>query len=522
MTVTRPATVRHLLTSPRLRSGSLVGGQGGLDVPIDDVVVRARVEPDAPPVSGTVVVLDAEGLGDHLYQVDQAIRVTSDAGAAALIVVNLPGDAGPSARRLANRFDTPVFEIGSDDVMALAQSLRSELLSPDIEHAVAVDRALGSFDRRLAMTPAGVVEAVSELANLDCSLLAQDGVVVAGAPADVAGRRLAESGRHYVDHSREQALHSVPIAIVPGEAPAFWLVAESAGSDRSQRTLASLMRLGAWYLTTILAAARVNAERDARRRIALLNEIFDTTEVSEAGIQTQVVALGWTTTGWNTGLHIQLRGSVNPGRVMDLHTEMRERLAEAGIEGPLVERTDGWSGWTTDAEEPSVDSYPVVVRGVSTVLEGFVERHSDLSAHAGIGRPHAELVGLRRSLSEAREASMISHARGREAWGAAHIDQIGVQRILMGWFASEDFASYAHTVLEPLTAVDPDAQMVRTLEAYLDANCSATAAASQLRVHRNTVANRIDRVCTVLGVRLEDPETRLSLQLACRMLRLDR
>jgi DNA-binding PucR family transcriptional regulator len=133
-----------------------------------------------------------------------------------------------------------------------------------------------------------------------------------------------------------------------------------------------------------------------------------------------------------------------------------------------------------------------------------------------------ELVGLHRSLSEAREASMISHARGREASGAAHIDQIGVQRILMGWFASEDFASFAHTVLEPLIAVDPDGQMLRTLEVYLDANCSATAAAVKLDVHRNTVANRVERVCLVLGVRLEDPETRLSLQLACRMLHLDR
>jgi DNA-binding PucR family transcriptional regulator len=117
---------------------------------------------------------------------------------------------------------------------------------------------------------------------------------------------------------------------------------------------------------------------------------------------------------------------------------------------------------------------------------------------------------------------MISHARGREASGAAHIDQIGVQRILMGWFASDDFASFANTVLEPLIAADSDGQMLRTLEVYLDANCSATAAAIELDVHRNTVSNRVERVCSILGIHLEDPETRLSLQLSCRMLHLDR
>ncbi|MDP6282159.1 MAG: PucR family transcriptional regulator ligand-binding domain-containing protein, partial [Acidimicrobiales bacterium] len=138
MVVTRRATVRHLLTSPHLRAGSLLGGEAGLDAPIGDVIVRARVEPELPPIEGSVVVLDVEGLGDHLYQVDQAIRVISDSGAVALLIVNQARDVGPSVRRLANRFEVPVFEIDSGDVMALAQSLRSELLFPDIEHAAAV------------------------------------------------------------------------------------------------------------------------------------------------------------------------------------------------------------------------------------------------------------------------------------------------------------------------------------------------------------------------------------------------
>lgn len=522
MVVTRRATVRHLLTSAHLRAGSLLGGEAGLDAPIGDVVVRARVEPEAPPAEASVVVLNAEGVGDHLYQVDQAIRVISDSGAAALLIVNQTEDSGPSVRRLANRFEVPVFEIESGDVMTLAQSLRSELLSPSIEHAVAVDHALDAFDRRLVLTPEGVVDVISDLVNMDCCLIAADRVAIAGSGIEVGERRLADSNRHYVDHSHESALHSVPIAIVPGEEPAYWLIAETEGSDTAQRTLASVMRLGAWYLTTILASARVNAERDARRRIALLNEILDTTEVSEVGINNQVTALGWTTVGWNTGLNIQLRGSIDSGRVLDLHAEMQQRLRDVGIDGPLIERTDGWSGWISAAQEPAVDSYPTIVGSVVEALEGFVNSHSDITAHAGVGRPHTELVGLRRSLSEAREASMISHARGREASGAAHIDQIGVQRILMGWFASEDFASFANTVLEPLIAADSDGQMLRTLEVYLDANCSATAAAIELDVHRNTVSNRVERVCSILGIHLEDPETRLSLQLSCRMLHLGR
>ena len=104
----------------------------------------------------------------------------------------------------------------------------------------------------------------------------------------------------------------------------------------------------------------------------------------------------------------------------------------------------------------------------------------------------------------------------------AHIDRLGVQRVLVGWFSSDDFTSYAGTILEPVLEIDKEGDLLETLEAYLDASCSTTGAAHRLGVHRNTVSNRVRRVTDVLGVRLDDPETRLSLQLACRVLRINR
>ncbi len=58
----------------------------------------------------------------------------------------------------------------------------------------------------------------------------------------------------------------------------------------------------------------------------------------------------------------------------------------------------------------------------------------------------------------------------------------------------------------------------RTLAAYLDAESSVAETAAVLGVHRNTVADRIDRVQRLLGVDLGDPETRLALHLATRAL----
>ena len=174
----------------------------------------------------------------------------------------------------------------------------------------------------------------------------------------------------------------------------------------------------------------------------------------------------------------------------------------------------------TTADEPNASSFPEMVRAIDVALARFAKGHPGLLTHAGIGRPRLELAGLRRSLGEANEASVIAHARNRDRSCVEHIDQIGVQRILMGWFSSDDFAQYATSVLEPLTAQDAESDLVRTLEVFLDSNCSTSEAAQMLKVHRNTVANRIRRITEILGVGLDEPETRLSLQLACRMARL--
>ena len=295
-------------------------------------------------------------------------------------------------------------------------------------------------------------------------------------------------------NSAEASLHSTAIVLTPGEAGEdadYWLVAESRGPDGVQRLLRSLLQIGSWYLAALLASVRARTESDARRRIAVLNELLATSDLHERDIRNQMLALGWSAAGWNTGLHITLRGA-DTSRIIDLHAEVRERLRGAGIDGPLVERNDGWSGWVTETSEPAVESYSVMVRRLGDALAEFVDAHSGLQAHAGIGRPYSGLGGLRRSLTEAHEAALIANARFGGRFGAAHIDQLGVQRVLMGWFGSEDFAVRRfHTAgrsrHRPLTRAVQDARV------YSMPAASTTEPAAVLGLHRNTVANRLRR-----------------------------
>lgn len=520
----RPVTVKQMLASPAFTEAELLAGETGLHATVAEVALRMRLRNDAPPSPGEFVVLDAAGIGEHTYQVDMAIRIIADAGAVSLVVTNPGFEMGLGVRRLANRFSVPCIVVPDADALHLTHRLRSQLWASDVEQASAVNSLLTMLSQAHLASVDRVLEVIADLSASKVCLLGQDRSLVAGEPLDIGDRRLASGAAHLVDNSVPEALHSTPIVLTFGErAPEadYWLVAESGASRGMQRLLRSLMLIGSWHLAALLSSARARTESDARRRIAVLNEFLATSDLHERDIRNQMLALGWSAAGWNTGLHLTLRGA-DTSRIIDLHAEVRERLRDAGLDGPLVERNDGWSGWVTHAAEPAAESYSATVRQLGDALEAFVNAHSGLQVHAGIGRPYLDLNGLRRSLTEAHEAALSANARIGGRSGAAHIDQLGVQRVLMGWFGSDDFARYARFILQPVLDVDSDHELLRTLEVYLDSSCSTTEAAQMLGLHRNTVANRIRRIADLLGVSLDDAENRLSLQLACRMLRIHR
>jgi len=65
------------------------------------------------------------------------------------------------------------------------------------------------------------------------------------------------------------------------------------------------------------------------------------------------------------------------------------------------------------------------------------------------------------------------------------------------------------------------AQLLRTLEVFLDCGGNAAETARVLNIHRNTLTYRLRQIETCCGVSLNDPETRLNLQIAVKAYRLE-
>jgi purine catabolism regulator len=62
--------------------------------------------------------------------------------------------------------------------------------------------------------------------------------------------------------------------------------------------------------------------------------------------------------------------------------------------------------------------------------------------------------------------------------------------------------------------------LFRTLEAYLDAGGNGVSTAEHLHIHRSTLNYRLQRIAQVSGLKLEDPLTRMNLQVALKLMRL--
>ena len=111
--------------------------------------------------------------------------------------------------------------------------------------------------------------------------------------------------------------------------------------------------------------------------------------------------------------------------------------------------------------------------------------------------------------------------------GTRHIARpadLGVYRLLLALREHDELAPFTQRALEPLLRDQRHGDtLIETLEAFFACNGNSTRAAEKLHLHRNSLLYRLNQARDLLGQNLDDPETRLTLQLAIkgrRVLRL--
>jgi sugar diacid utilization regulator len=506
-------TLRELLGYPRLAAATPLSGDHDLDRPVTGITLIDPTETGLVQADEVAVCPAIPAGYLSSWRLDATIRRLHDQQAAAL-AVPFAGPGGEtlldSSRRLARHLHLPILGIG-------AAPLRWAGVAAAFVHAPAVDaadhlrRAHRALTRRL-LSPQDVARTLTGILDRPVAVFGPDGtpiIVSFEPPPDfnpyaAVAQILIEDGRVTVAVPVPGATSGTVdlwIAAALGYAPVAWT-----------RSVRDVLQAGTLAIQRWQATRRVMLERDARLRASLFSDLLEGRLDGGGTPQQGATEIGWRLDGWHVAFHLAALGQVDLLR----HTDaVAAAIAAEHVDATLVERGDGWSAWTTSRIEPDQDTSRDLLAALQRIRHRLATR---FDCAIGIGRGYLDAGGLTRSLAEAWDAARL--ARGRPQTGRlVHIDRLGLAQLLVAWASTETFAPTATRLLRPLES--QPGELVATLSAYLDAGGSSADTAAILGVHRNTVAARLHRIEELLTIDLNNPDDRLALHLACRVI-LDR
>ncbi|MFJ9695205.1 PucR family transcriptional regulator [Kitasatospora sp. NPDC101183] len=528
--------VRDLLApgAPRLR---LLAAEEELDRQVGGVMTTDLQDPGRYLHGGELVLtgmLWRTGPADS----ERFVRTLAAGGAVALAageaeVGPVPADLVEACRR----HRMPLLAVPDD----IAFGTVTEFIGRQVSADRAADLAALVDRHRLLVSAAGGggLDAVLDLLggdlDLDCWVLTPTGAVIAG-----PGERLGAADRDQLvrahlaaQRGRRRPPHRARLA------DGFYSLLPAAASPDDERPLADWLLVVAgdvteWTpkrqqlaenLARLVAAERHRRDegRRLRRRLAdellaLLRRDADPAEIGRALYASTAMAARYESPepksleGEGSWLVVSAEGT---------------GLPEGAVRALLEEAVGG----TTDrALVAGTGSGAVVV--LPAALEGAVPAEalrallapleaglgSEGRVTLGVSAPAAEPGGLRGALEEARHARRIAAARiGRVC--VAGPEELASHVLLLAAVPDEVRRAFRGRLLDTVIAYDLEhqADLVRTLEAFLRSDGSWTRCAAQLHVHVNTLRYRIGRIEELTGRDLSRLEDRVDFYLALEL-----
>jgi len=493
--LTAPMTVAELVQYGPLPGIRMFGaaGRGGevLDVRIVD---RREALDDLRP--HTAVVL-TDTLARTGWVVEMALRKAWEHAAACVVVPEAAVAAHPSGA-LADRLGVPLLLI-REDALEGAVRITSAVSRPDAGRTALLAQAA----QRLA---AAGPHAERVLAALHTVLPATSVALTDPLGGMLTGRRAALD-------SADPVRLEVP---GPDGRPLVVLVADSRSKEAGWATTAeAVLRLAVPALTAWAATRRLGEEQLARRSELLLDQLTHASpeqdEEARDRIRTEAAALGWPLSGPIVAFALRL--AADPGTGTEPGPALRALWAKYGVGGPLVAYEDGWVSWRSAAADLPDAGPEVWLRQGETQLLAAVRAIADrLPVAGGVAGPATGPDTLGAALTDARAAAAVAALPG----SVVRADRMGPAQLLSA-LPTAALRRPAEVVLAPLLRADRDGALLRTLAVVLDQGATPSEAAEILGVHRNTVAARLERI-RALGFDPDDPDQRLPLHLACRVL----
>jgi purine catabolism regulator len=515
-------SLREALRLPPLLRARVVAGAAGLDRLVSQINVMEV--PDILPwvKPGQLLLSTAYPLRDERAALDALVPGLAERGLAGFAIkpTRYIEEIPPVMVEAAERLAFPLIELPPE--ASFDEVINAVLGSILNAQAVRLERAAAIHDRftRIVLSGGGLREIAQTLADLierPSAILDPDGGVLATSAEwkiDLVGARVV---------APEPSRVAVQPIQVDGEQHGSIVVRAEDGELGEDALVA--VEQAATVAALRLVQARGLAEADRRFQAVCLEELVSGHVVERGVLHERALAFGW---------------DLSPPRAV-LIAELAE--LDGRRVGLLAGTPEGGRAWQrlTEAVISALGRGAIVWQrsaGVAALVapgrkgrEALLEAAARLQAEAarrlpggvvavGIGRTCADPLDLAASHREALRALAV----GNRARGPAHVslfEDLGLDRLLAGCSDAE-LAAFREATLGKLLAHDAahQSELVPTLDAFLAASGNAARAAQALFVHYNTLRHRLGVIEQVLGGSLDDPEARLSLGLALRVLRM--
>ncbi len=169
---------------------------------------------------------------------------------------------------------------------------------------------------------------------------------------------------------------------------------------------------------------------------------------------------------------------------------------------------------STSSEKAAREMAEAMRRRAQAALEGY-------TVSVGIGRPTASPGAIAVAYREAEGALAIG-MRLHGPSSTTYFGDLGILRLLAQIGNLSEMESFRREMLGKLE--DHDArtggELLKTLESLFQCHGNLSRTAEQLSLHRNSLLYRLQRIGEISSLDLEDPETRLSLQVALKLRQL--
>lgn len=183
---------------------------------------------------------------------------------------------------------------------------------------------------------------------------------------------------------------------------------------------------------------------------------------------------------------------------------------------PTEDEDGDGDGEGTEAAGPGGLQADVLLAAVRDPLTAGLADDGRLTL--GVSAPVRSAEGLRGALEEARHARRVAAARPGRVCAAGH-HELASHVLLLPFVPDDVRRAFTARLLDPLRDYDRRhrAELVPTLEAFLDCDGSWTRCAARLHLHVNTLRYRVGRIEQLTGRDLSRLEDKLDFFLALRM-----